>query len=264
MTRRIKRHPAFELVLEIRDEGFMRTPRERQRNWLLSRVMKETADELVALDEQAKRFIAGGEQPIEMTDRRAAALAQQDIMEDWQIPIMQAMAEQVCRPGGDVLEIGFGRGVASGMIQDLAVGSHTIIECNPHVVASFGEWRGAYPGRDIRIVEGMWQDVIDGLGEFDGIFFHTYPLDDQEYVEQVAQSVTFAEHFFDTAAAHLRAGGAFTYLSNEADSLSRAHQRALLSRFSSFQIGLVSELEIPQESRDSHWSQQMVVVRALK
>ncbi|NIP94473.1 MAG: class I SAM-dependent methyltransferase, partial [Akkermansiaceae bacterium] len=59
----------------------------------------------------------------------------------------------------------------------------------------------------------------------------TYPLTEEEFVNYVAQSSTFAEHFFDTAAAHLRPGGVFTYLTNEIDSLSRAHQRALLKRF---------------------------------
>ncbi len=263
MTRRIKRHPAFELVLEVRDENFIRTPQPRQRNSVLARVMKETADELVAMDRAARDFIRGG-QPIEMSDRERAALDDQDIMEDWQIPIMREMARQVCAEGADVLEIGFGRGIASGMIQDCGVGSHTIIECNPHVVATFEDWRKGYPGRDIRMVEGLWQDVTDRLGHYDGVFFHTYPLNDQEYVETVAQSVTFAQHFFATAAGHLRDGGAFTYLTNEADSLSRAHQRLLLQYFSSFSIRLVQDLDIPQESRDSHWSQQMVVVRAEK
>ena len=57
MTRRIKRHPAFELTLEVKDDAFIRTPRERQRNWLLSRAMKEMADELIVLDELARTFI---------------------------------------------------------------------------------------------------------------------------------------------------------------------------------------------------------------
>ena len=81
-------------------------------------------------------------------------------------------------------------------------------------------------------------------------------------MDTVAQSVTFAQHFFAVAAKHLRPGGAFTYLSNEADSLSRAHQRLLLDHFSSFSVARVDNLEIPEDSRDSHWSKQMVVVRA--
>ena len=42
---------------------------------------------------------------------------------------------------------------------------------------------------------------------------------EQEFVEFVANSSTFAEHFFSTASQHLRPGGRFTYLTNEIDSL---------------------------------------------
>ena len=73
---------------------------------------------------------------------------------------------------------------------------------------------------------------------FDGIFFHTYPLNEAEFVEQVAQSSTFAEHFFPVAAEHLNPGGVFTYLTNEIDSFSRPHQRALLDN--TIQLTIVS------------------------
>ena len=169
-----------------------------------------------------------------------------------------------CIPGADILEVGFGRGVASDMIQARTPGRHTIIECNPHIVAASRGWMKRYPDSHIEVIEGMWQDVTEQLDDYDGIFFHTYPLNDQDYVENVAQSVTFAEHFFRTAAGHLRKGGAFTYLSNEADSLGRAHQRALLAYFESFTVSIVRNLDIPEHSRDSHWTRQMIVVRAKK
>jgi guanidinoacetate N-methyltransferase len=102
------------------------------------------------------------------------------------------------------------------------------------------------------------------MESYDGIFFHTYPLNEEEYQEQVTQSVTFAAHFFDTAARHLNPGGAFTYLTNERDSLSRAHQRLLLSYFSSFSVSMIRELDIPDSSRDAHWSNQMALVKAVK
>ncbi len=40
-------------------------------------------------------------------------------MEDWQTPLMQAMARHVTETHGDVLEIGFGRGVSAEFIQQL-------------------------------------------------------------------------------------------------------------------------------------------------
>jgi guanidinoacetate N-methyltransferase len=264
MTRRIKRHSSFELTLEIKDETFIRTPHERQRNWLLNRAIKELSDELLALDSIAGELVAGGD-PLEIGEREQTELSEQDIMEDWQIPVMRAMSQLVCRPGADVLEVGFGRGVASSMIQEAGVGSHTIVECNSQVIGGYyRDWSAGYPGRDIRMIEGLWQEVTDQLQSYDGIFFHTYPLNDEEYRENVAQSVTFAGHFFSTASRHLKPGGAFTYLTNERDSLSRGHQRLLLDYFSSFSVGLVQNLDIPQSSRDSHWSNQMALVRAVK
>ena len=62
-------------------------------------------------------------------------------MEEWQIPLMQAMAEVVTETHGDILEIGFGYGVSATLIQEQSVRSHTIIECNDSVVERFFEWK---------------------------------------------------------------------------------------------------------------------------
>ncbi len=263
MTRRIKRHKDFELLIQLKREDFLRTPREDQRNWILNRTIKEAADELLAMDQRVGRFSQGGV-PVSLQDRSQAQLAEQEIMEDWQIPVMRAMAQAVTDTHGDVLEIGFGRGVASAIIQECGVRSHTIVECNEHIIAGFPAWKAAYPDQDIRLIEGKWQDVTDQFALYDGIFFHTYPLNEQEYAEHVAQSVTFAAHFFPTAASKLRSGGRFTYLTNEADSLGRGHQRLLLEHFSAFTLSRVTGLEVPDATRDSHWSDEMVIVQAIK
>lgn len=262
MTRRIRRHKAFEILVQIKDEGFLRPPRDAQRNWMLNRLMREMEDNLLALDEACSDLVRGAD-PVSMSGRSQRRLSPDEIMEDWQIPVMRAMAEAVTETHGDVLEIGFGRGVASELIQEQGVRSHTIVECNEHVIDSFPEWAGRYPERDIRLVEGMWQDVIDRLDRYDGIFFHTYPLDEADFVEQVVQSVTFAEHFFPTAERLLRPDGRFSYLTNEADSLSRGHQRLLFRHFSSFSLRKVSDLPVPDDTRDAHWADEMVVVKAV-
>jgi len=263
MTRRIKRHKDFEITLQIKNDDFIRPPRAAQRNWVLNRAVKEFSDDLTALDILARDFIRGSE--IDgFDDRGRSSLGAQQIMEDWQIPVMQAMAEAVTDSHGDVLEIGFGRGIASSYIQDCGVASHTIIECNPGVIHECGLWRGQHPDAQITIVSGMWQDVIGQLGAYDGIFFHTYPLNEQDHLEQVVQSATFAEHFFPTAAAHLNPGGIFSYLSNETDSLSRGHQRLLFRYFTSFTLSRVTGLDIPEDSHDAQWSDAMVVIKAVK
>lgn len=262
MTRKIKRTQAFELQLDLRDEAFIRPPHDAQRNWLLNRFMREAGDDLQALDALARRFVPGGARDLP-ADMRQAALSDEQIMEDWQLPLMEAMAAIAARSGGDVLEIGFGRGVSAGLIQRHGVRSHTIVECNDSVIDRFTRWRATLPEREIRIVPGLWQDVIGTLGDYDAVFFHTYALDEDEAVELVASSVTFAAHFFPVAAAHLRPGGVFTYLSNEIDSLSRAHQRLLFEHFSSVKLQRVP-LALPEDVRDAWWADSMVVVEAVK
>jgi guanidinoacetate N-methyltransferase len=262
VTRKVKRTPAFELVLDVRDDGFIATPRDSQRNWLLNRVMRETADDLLALDAIARRFVHGRPGNV-LGDKRNAVLTDDEIMENWQLPLMAAMAAIAARSGGDLLEIGFGRGVSAEMIQGHGVRSHTIIECNASVLARYERWRATHPANEIRIVAGLWQDVIDSLGQFDAIFFHTYALDEEEAVELVAGSVTFAAHFFPVAARHLRPGGTFTYLTNEIDSLGREHQRLLFTHFSSIRIEPVA-LTLPTDVRDAWWSDSMVVVEAIR
>jgi guanidinoacetate N-methyltransferase len=262
VTRKVSRTPAFEIVLDVHDDKFVAPPRDAQRNWLLNRVVREARDELLALDELAKRFVPGSTRALP-GDKRNAVLSDEQIMEDWQVPLMESMAAIASRSHGDVLEIGFGRGVSADMIQRGGVRSHTIIECNASVIARFDTWRNAYPQRDIRLVPGLWQDVISSVGLFDAIFFHTYALDEDEAISLVAGSVTFAAHFFAVAAQHLRPGGVFTYLSNEIDSLGREHQRLLFAHFSSVCMKRVP-LNMPPDVRDAWWADSMMVVEAVK
>ncbi|MBM1106810.1 class I SAM-dependent methyltransferase [Aurantibacter crassamenti] len=260
--KRIRRSKEFEVNLTITDDKFINPPRDMQRNTMVNRAIKEFSADLVALDTQAKNFVPG-ETVNEVTDRTQAELSDQQIMEDWQIPLMQAMARVVCGKGGDILELGFGRGIASDMIQSYDVSSHVIMECNEAVIERYNVWKGKYPGKDIQMVKGLWQDTIDDVGLFDGVFFHTYPLNQEEYMKYVNESITFAAHFFPDAAKHLKPGGSFSYFSNEIDSLSREHQRQLLKHFSSFQIEKVT-LEIPEDVHDMWWSDTMIVVKAIK
>lgn len=263
MTRRLKRLRDVDISLEIKREDFIRPPRDSQRNWLINRAITEFAEDLTALDRIAADFVPGVSS-LQIGDRSQSVLSDEEIMEDWQIPLMQAMADVVTAGHGHVLEIGFGRGIASTMIQTGGVSAHTIIECNDSIVERFHEWRTDYPRSEIELVHGRWQDVLDDLGQFDGIFFHTYPLNESEFIEQIAESTTFADHFFPHAARHLVDGGIFTYLSNEIDSLSRSHQRHLLKHFRSVEISIIGSLDLPQDIRDAWWADSMVLVKAVR
>jgi guanidinoacetate N-methyltransferase len=109
----------------------------------------------------------------------------------------------------------------------------------------------------------MWQDKMDGLPLFDGIFFHTYPLNEEEYMKYIYGRVTFAEHFFATASNQLKHNGVFTYFSNEIDSLSRGHQRSLLRYFREISLKVIP-LDLLEDVKDTWWANSMVIVKAMK
>lgn len=256
--------PDFNATVELRNSHFIAPPRESQREWMLRQVMREVSDDLNHLNAIASRFVSGDPRGFEAFDIHDTALSAEDIMEDWQVPLMRAMAAGVGETGGDILEIGFGRGVAGEFVQTHTVRSHTIIEANAHSIETyFKPFAAKYPERDIRSVHGMWQDTIGDLGTFDGILFHAFPLDEEDFIENIVQSVTFAAHFFPFAAKHLNPGGVFTYLTTEVDSLGRGHQRQLFEHFREIR-SQVMPVQVPENTRDSWWAETMVVVNAIK
>lgn len=269
---RVTRRKPFELSLTIKEEGFVEPPTPSQRNWVIARAMDELADDLIHLDQVTKRFVEGSVRA-EIVEQWARSQARYDdsqlvidgqqVMQDWERPYMEAMAEVVTQTHGDVLEIGFGMGISASYIQAMGVRSYTVIECNEGVRQQFETWRARYPGRDIRLVFGPWQDVIDTLGEFDGIFFDTYPLSEEEFDRYIVEDVTFARHFFAAAARHLKPGGVFTYYSNEIDSVSRRHQRALFEHFREISFRVCRPL-FPPPDCNYWWADSMVVTRCVK
>jgi guanidinoacetate N-methyltransferase len=141
MLRKLKRLRDFELSLQISNDQFIRPPREGQRNWLINKAMNEFVADLTELDKLAKRFVPGADNAIHITDRSQSVLSDEEIMENWQIPLMQAMAAVVTEQAGDVLEVGFGRGISADYIQKGKVRSHTIVECNDTIVERFHQWK---------------------------------------------------------------------------------------------------------------------------
>ena len=95
-----------------------------------------------------------------------------EVMMSWEAPIMEKSAEFVCQNGGDILEIGFGMGIASDYIQSHSPTSHTIIEMHPQIAERARTWASDKP--NVTIIEGDWIEEIDSLGSFDGIFFDTW------------------------------------------------------------------------------------------
>jgi guanidinoacetate N-methyltransferase len=172
----IRRFRDFDIQLNIKNDKFIAPPRKAQRRWLLGKAVDELSQDLTHLNEVAKIFVPGSEYAA-IKDRSNIELNEQQVMEDWQYPLMKVMANIVTQDHGNLLEVGFGRGVSAEYIQQQGVESHTIIECNEHIVKSFYEpWRNRYPDRNIRMIHAMWQDATDQLDTYDSIFFHTYAI----------------------------------------------------------------------------------------
>jgi hypothetical protein len=240
------------------------------REFLLNRALDEFVADVVALDQMAGRMVAGASRPMidepidvagtTVTDNELLVAGQQ-VMQSWERPLMKALARAVTRPGGSVLEVGFGLGIAARFIQDIGPARHTIIEANPEIAHRGREWARTRTQAGVDLLHGRWQDVIPTLGQFDGILFDTYPLNEDEFDEYVMRDAAFARHFFPHAAAHLTQGGAFTYYSNEIDSVSRRHQRALLEHFQSYSVRIVNGL-CPPPDCTYWWAPSMAMIVA--
>jgi aspartate racemase len=264
--------PEFNVFLHIKDENFIDTPQDYQRNWVLQRTLDEFADDILKLDQLTKRFITSSARvPVEHEwqssrahyDQSQLLIEGQQVMQDWERPLMMAMADIATETHGDVLEIGFGMGISATYIQERGVKSHTIVECNADVIQALQAWKTEYGDRDIRVIQGKWQEVTHQLGLYDAVFFDTYPLSEAEFAEYIVKDVNFAEQFFPIAASCLRDGGVFTYYTNEIDSFSRRHQRLLFQHFKSFTLSVVDSLH-PPEDCNYWWADSMVVVKAVK
>jgi guanidinoacetate N-methyltransferase len=137
------------------------------------------------------------------------------VMEDWERPYMQKLAEIAARNGGRILEIGFGMGISAGFISqryrtgERPVTEHIIIEANHDVANLARKYAAEFPPGLVRIIEGMSYDVIDRIkdGSCDGILHDAYPLDESQVQNQA--------HFAGTAYRLLKPGGVFTYFSDE-------------------------------------------------
>ncbi|OHV46575.1 class I SAM-dependent methyltransferase [Pseudofrankia sp. BMG5.36] len=264
----LRRHADKFDVTFAASDGLLGSMSAEPRELLLRRALDEFVADVAALDATSGAMVAGSARPLidaavdvavpRLTDDELV-VSGQEVMQAWERPLMRALARAVARPGGSVLEVGFGMAISAGYVRDAGAARHTIIEANPQVADAARSWAAGRPG--VEIVEGRWQDVIGGLGHYDGILFDTYPLTEAEVDEYYLRGATFAEHFFAAAAEHLADDGAFTYYSNEIDSVSRSHQRALLRHFGAFGVRVVDGLTPPADCT-YWWAPSMAVIVA--
>lgn len=108
---------------------------------------------------------------LDFTEEAILSPAGFEVMMEWERPIMERSAEIICHNQGDVLNVGFGMGIIDSAIQRCGVTTHTIIEAHPQVVQRAEEW--AQDKKGVTIIPSTWQNALESLKPFDGIYFDT-------------------------------------------------------------------------------------------
>ena len=178
------------------------------------------------------------------------------VMQAWERPLMQILANAVASSHGDVLEVGFGMGLSAQAIIDSGCRSYTVIEAHPVVAEAARAWarRQAVPAR---VIEGFWQDVVPSLGpDFDGILFDTYPL-------TAAERHCNHYPFIPIAPRLLRGDGVLTYYSDETLDFRSEHLALLLNNFADIRLLRVDGLQ-PFDGCEYWTTSHMVVPIARK
>lgn len=108
---------------------------------------------------------------LDFTDDAILSPAGFEVMMEWERPIMERSAQIICHNHGDVLNVGFGMGIIDSAIQRCGITSHTIIEAHPQVVRRAEQW--AQDKNGVTIIPSTWQNALEYLKPFDGIYFDT-------------------------------------------------------------------------------------------
>jgi guanidinoacetate N-methyltransferase len=174
------------------------------------------SDEM-AINFHKKEWIDAGAEFSEHTLR----ILGEPVMEDWETPYMEELAEVACLNGGVVLELGFGMAISAKFIQQHNIQKHIIIEANRDVAQKAREFAQSAP-HEVEVLEGFWEEVIERVpdGSIDGILFDTYPVTELELYQNHFS-------FFPFAYRKLREGGVFTYYSDEVDGFGAVHLKRL-------------------------------------
>jgi guanidinoacetate N-methyltransferase len=182
-------------------------------------------------------------------DEKGLSVGPFQVMQKWEEPLMRAMADIVAQRG-DVLEVGFGLGIASKFIQDKGITSHTILEPHPQLFERLVEW--AEGRNNVRPINESWEKWTKNAPDnsFDAILFDTFPTRRSELHKNHVP-------FFRVARRLLKRGGLFTYYSDEATHVCASHQEALLKEFSEFSVRL---MDVQPSAACDYWHAQTIIV----
>lgn len=113
-----------------------------------------------------------------------------EVMSNYQLPYMRKLAEIATRNGGDILEIGYGQGLATKEIErwreKRRLQTHSVVELNKHLAAE------ARQLPNVEVIEGDYTGHLPALEgrQFDAALYDGYPLKEDEMHRD---GVTFIE-----------------------------------------------------------------------
>mgnify|MGYP001026545388 CR=1 FL=1 len=175
------------------------------------------------------------------------------VMMEWEEYIMMKQAETVTQYGGRVLNVGFGMGLIDSYIQKNGVDEHWIIEPHPDVCEKIIK-DGWLKKPNTRILFSRWQEVLEHLPKFDGIYIDTWNEDLTPFFRYVPEL--------------LKPGGVMTFFNNprsDEDGLHMMqHEYDCFKdwadiQFESFEIPHISSDEDQRGDGLSYWKQDQKI-----
>lgn len=174
------------------------------------------------------------------------------VMQEWERPLMQALAMNVAGKGKKILEIGFGMGICAEEIMRIGCLSYTVIEAHPIIADKARHWL-KFNNINGTVIEGFWEDKIGELPQeyYDGIVFDTYPLNEAERSRNHFSFIPKAKRL-------LSHGGVLTYYSDETENFREEHMHLLLSNYKHIKLERVSGLNPPSDCE--YWNEEYMIV----
>lgn len=105
-----------------------------------------------------------------------------EVMADFEIPYMKKLSELVTLKGGDILNVGYGLGIADNHIETLRkktnIKNHHIIELNNVIYNNAEKWKSNHLNKKhIHLHKGNWTSVLTKFEiQFTGILYDAFPL----------------------------------------------------------------------------------------
>ena len=106
------------------------------------------------------------------------------VMMGWEDSFMHEGAKTICSTQGDVLNIGFGMGIIDNYIQSYNPRTHWIIEAHPQIQEKMCK-DGWLKKPHVRCIFTTWQNVLNYLPKFDGVYIDTYGEATQDFFSNV-------------------------------------------------------------------------------